>query len=139
MRKNGPFLTVLILLLVLALAVPALAAKGGNNGNPNGKGGGQGGGGNTPPAAMSVAPNPVSAFGATFTVTGDGFRPNSWVHMTEASPFCCAAYNVMADANGSISYTRITGYPGTYAIAARQLDGKKYKLMASVDFPVVGD
>lgn len=133
MRKSI-FVAVLVA-LILALGSGAATVHG--NGKGKGGGGNMGGGGKTPPAVMVVTPDPADAYGGSYTITGSGFKAGQWVHMTEASPYCCSAHNVMADGSGSITYTRTTGYPGTYTITARQLDGRKYKVMAEVSFDVL--
>ena len=131
---------IVVLLLAVALlaaiaATPALAAKGGNGG---GKGGGKGGGGNhTSTASLSVSPDPVSAWGAVYSVTGSGFKPGKPVSINTADPGCCLAFDVWPDDSGKISFSRTAGAPGTYKIEAYQQSGRKMVLMATVSLAVV--
>lgn len=125
-----------VLLLAVAFlaamaSTPALAAKGGN-------GGGKGGGGNhTPTATLSVSPDPVSAWGGLYTVTGSGFKPGKPVSINTADPGCCLAFDVWADSSGNVSFTRMAAGPGTYKIEAYQQSGRKLVLMATISFAVV--
>lgn len=122
---------VLVLALVLgSFTASALASKGQGNGN---------GRGNIPPAVMVVTPNPLSAFGGIYAVTGSGFNPNQRVVLNESRPTCCASFNVMADSAGNISFARSSGYPGTYELTAWQKKHKRYWVMAEVTFEVVDD
>lgn len=134
--KNRSALVALMAVLLMALTVaPAIAAKGGNGG------GGKGGGGRTTTysATLVVNPDPVSAFGGTYHVTGTGFAPDQIVAINEGRPNCCTAYNVMADSNGNVSFTRSAWYEGEYSIKAMQKFGRKYQTMAYVTFSVVAD
>lgn len=120
----------LALIVVATLLAPAaaIAARGGN----------KGGGGKTPPASMVVTPDPVAAGGATYTVTGSGFKPNSIVYINEARPGCCSAFNVWADGAGRIEFTRSTGFEGTYTVKAMQKKKRRTVTMAVVSFEVGG-
>lgn len=117
----------LITLLIFGLiAGTALGAKGG-----------AGGGGSRSPAALVVTPNPVDAYGADYSVTGSGFKPNTAVNIVISMPTCCAFFTVTADAEGDVWFVYSTGAPGTYQIDANQrLNGRKLTLMATTTFEV---
>lgn len=87
---------------------------------------------------MVVTPDPVAAGGATYTVAGSGFTPNSIVYINEARPGCCLAYNVWADGAGRIEFTNSTGFAGTYTIKAMQKKKRRTVTMAEVTFEVTG-
>lgn len=126
----------LVVVMIATLAFPvatALAARGGN-----GNRGGGGGGGKGPTATLHVTPDPVAAGGATYTVTGSGFTPDSIVYINESRPGCCLAFNVWADGGGRIEFTRSTGFAGTYTIKAMQKKKRRTVTMAEVSFEVGG-
>jgi len=128
--RRRQFRLLLTAVLVASLALPvagALAARGGQNK-----------GGKTPPAVLTVTPDPVAAGGATYTVEGHGFTPNTRVSINEATPGCCLVYNVYSDADGRVEFTRTTGKAGTYTITAKEKKKRRLVLMAEVTFEVVG-
>ena len=129
-ERRGRLLVGLIAILIGMLIVPAVAIAGPGQNNGQGRG-------KTLPATLSVTPDPVAARGATYTVTGDGFNPGEIVYINEYRPYCCSAYNVLADSNGHVEFTRPSGWPGTYGIKALQKKNKRYKTMAFVTFEVV--
>ncbi len=99
---------------------PALAAKGGGGGSGGGgghKGGGGSGGGVV--ATLAYSPNPVPV-GNTFTVTGKGFAPNSYVGVGFYG--WIDWYYVMSDGSGNITFTYPTtmNYCGSYLFQALQ-------------------
>ncbi len=119
----------MVVLVAATATTPALAGKGG-------KGKGRGGK-DTPSATLSVSPDPVSAWGGIYSVTGSGFMPNKVVSINTADPGCCLAFNVWADGSGNISFSRMAAAPGTYTIDAYQKSGKKLVLMGTISFQVV--
>ncbi len=119
-----------VILVGTALAgSPALAARGGKLGGGGHKGGGPGSG---VVATLAYAPSPVPV-GNTFTVTGTGFAPNSWVGVGFYG-WITWDYT-MSDASGNISYTYPTmmDYCDSYLFEA--LQGSK---TATVYVDVVG-
>ena len=128
-NPRGRTFLVLISVLVGLLVVPSVALAGPAKG--------KGGGGKTPPATLIVSPDPVAAGGANYTVTGDGFNPGQIVYINESRPYCCSAYNILADDNGHIEFTRPSGFAGTYTITALQKKKRRFVTMAEVSFEVV--
>ncbi len=118
-------------LLLTAVVSPETALAGGR-----GKGGG--GGAVSSTGSLSVSPATVDAWGGQYLVTGSGFYPGQVVNFSVAQPGCCIAFNIWADSNGNVSFTRTTGEPGTYKIDAYQTNGRKLVLMGTVSFEVVG-
>ncbi len=129
-------LAVVLSLLVIGFGSTSIDAARGGNGNGNGNGNGHGG--KVLQATLTVEPsNPYSAWGQEYTVNGSDFDPNQWVNIVVSGPGCCLGFNQWADGSGSLSFTRVTGDPGTYTIDAYQWNGRKYVLKASVSFSVV--
>lgn len=115
----------LIVTLVFGLmAAPAIAGRGGGTPSPS--------------ASMTVNPDPASAYGAEYVVTGTGFKANTAVNIVISMPSCCAFFTVTADAAGGFWFRYQTGDPGTYKIDANQrLNGKRLTLVGSTTFEVV--
>ncbi len=122
---KGRLLVTLVVAAALFLAVaasPALAGKpGGGGGKP---------GGSATSGSLVVTPNPVPAWGATYNVSGSGFKAGSWVAF---STTCAGSFNRWPDANGNVSFTRTSGYPGTCRYDAFQGGS----LRATVTFSIV--
>lgn len=88
-------------------------------------------------AVLTVTPNPVGAYGATYTVRGSGFKTGVFVAIQIYEPSCCRFFSIMPDSSGNIAFTTTTASPGTYKIEARQrLNSRKSTLMATTTFTV---
>ena len=118
-------------LLLTTIVSPGTALAGGR-GNGGGSDESRGG------ATLSVAPNPVSAWGAEYTVTGVGLKPNWSVYFVMRAPECCAFFTLATDGTGGVTFQLATGAPGTYEVEAYQrLHGGKLSLVASTTFSVL--
>ena len=88
-------------------------------------------------ATLSVSPNPVGAYGKSYTVTGSGYKVGTFVAIQLYEPGCCRFFSIMPDAYGKIGFTTTTAGPGTYKVEARQrLNSRKTTLMATATFTV---
>ena len=132
----------IILAIVIVLALGVAIANG--TGSPAGadsvfaaRGGNGGGGGGKPPrssATLVVTPSPVSAGGATFTVSGGGYGAGQMVAVNLANPGCCLAFNVLSDSTGHISFQATTSSSGTYYVRTYRYGSTS--LLASTSFVV---
>jgi hypothetical protein len=88
-------------------------------------------------ATLTVTPNPVAAGGATYVVTGSGYKVGTFVAIQLYEPGCCRFFSIMPDANGNIAFAATTVGPGTYKVEARQrLGGRKTTLVGTATFTV---
>ena len=88
-------------------------------------------------ATLSVSPNPVGAYGKSYTVKGSGYKVGTFVAIQLYEPGCCRFFSIMPDAYGNIGFTTTTAGPGTYKVEARQrLNSRKTTLMAAATFTV---
>ena len=88
-------------------------------------------------ATLTVTPNPVGAYGTSYSVRGSGYKVGVFVAIQLYEPGCCRFFSIMPDASGNIGFTTTTAGPGTYKVEARQqLGGRKTTLMATATFVV---
>jgi hypothetical protein len=91
----------------------------------------------TTAATLTVTPNPVAAYGGSYTVRGSGYKVGVFVAIQLYEPGCCRFFSIMPDAYGNIAFTTTTAGPGTYKVEARQrLNSRKTTLMATTTFTV---
>lgn len=125
--KRTRLLPALLLLTVLAISIPAYAARTAPTGKPVAS-----------TATLQVTPNPVAAYGATYTVTGTGFPASTLIYIQESRPSCCTSFNRTTDALGNLRYSSTTWSPGTYTVQAFAKSGRKFVELARTTFTVSG-
>ena len=133
-------LLLIAIFLIVGAASPALAAKGGVKGKPGGGGGGGGddSGGGSSTVTLIVTPTPVQAHNFA-TLSGSGYAPGVKLWIEIEQNWCCAYTQIMPNPDGTFSLAFRTRDPGTYyARVSHQSSKRKFALLSSVSFAVVG-
>ena len=111
MFKQKKLVTLTVALVLVAAAVTLFSALGG--GSALAARGGKGGSASTSGSAtLTLSPNPVAAFGE-YTVSGSGFRANTYVAVGMLESDTNWFRLVVTDSNGSFSFSRTTGGAGS--------------------------
>lgn len=87
-------------------------------------------------AILKVDPDPANSAGASYKVTGSGFKVGTVVFLNISEPSCCASFAVSPDEAGNITFERETGKPGIYRVEAFQRIEGRFLPQATVYFEV---
>jgi len=88
-------------------------------------------------ATLAAVPNPVVAYGGTYSITGSGFTPNQMVSISFADPGCCGTFNILSDGSGNLFFNMRSRFPGTYNFEAYQQENRRLVLKAAISFSVI--